>query len=83
MEHEEEEEDVDEGERDGVERGQEEDETIYPKSQQTKYERDDKLRESLYELRQMNQVFDGFLTSLEAARDHNEVSIEFQKLFIT
>jgi hypothetical protein len=83
VEHEEEEEDVDEGEEDAGGRGQEEDETIHPKSQQTKYERDDKLRESLYELRQMNQVFDGFLTSLEAARDHNEVSIKFQKLFIT
>lgn len=74
---------MDEGEEDAGGRGQEEDETIHPKSQQTKYERDDKLRESLYELRQMNQVFDGFLTSLEAARDHNEVSIKFQKLFIT
>lgn len=35
--------------------------------------RDDKLRESLYELRQMNEVFEGFLTALEAARGHNEV----------
>jgi hypothetical protein len=35
---------------------------------------DDKLRESLYELRQMNEVFDGFLIALEAARGHNEVS---------
>ncbi|CAD6582105.1 MAG: hypothetical protein TREMPRED_003173 [Tremellales sp. Tagirdzhanova-0007] len=33
---------------------------------------DDKLRESLYELREMNEVFDGFLTALEAARGHNE-----------
>ena len=39
--------------------------------------RDDKLRESLYELRQMNEVFDGFLNALEAARGHNEVRRPF------
>ncbi|ORX33513.1 DASH complex subunit Duo1-domain-containing protein [Kockovaella imperatae] len=33
--------------------------------------RDDVLRESLYELKQMNEVFDGFLGALEAARGHN------------
>ena len=38
---------------------------------------DDKLRESLYELREMNEVFDGFLTALEAARGHNEVNWTF------
>lgn len=36
-------------------------------------ERDDKLRESLYELRRMNDVFEGFLSALEAARGHNQV----------
>ena len=35
--------------------------------------RDDKLRESLYELRQMNEVFEGFLGALEASKGHNEV----------
>ncbi|KAK4686002.1 hypothetical protein P7C73_g4128, partial [Tremellales sp. Uapishka_1] len=35
-------------------------------------ERDDKLRESLYELRSMNEVFEGVLGALEAARGHNE-----------
>ncbi|GFZ49085.1 hypothetical protein JCM24511_06835 [Saitozyma sp. JCM 24511] len=35
-------------------------------------EREDRLRESLYELRQMNEVFDGFLSALLAARGHNE-----------
>ncbi|OCF33896.1 hypothetical protein I316_04238 [Kwoniella heveanensis BCC8398] len=34
--------------------------------------RDDKLRESLYELRRMNEVFDGFLGALEGVRGHNE-----------
>ena len=36
--------------------------------------RDDKLRESLYELRQVNEVFNGFLIALEAAKGHNEVT---------
>ena len=36
-------------------------------------EREEKLREGLYELRRMNEVFDSFLSSLEAARGHNEV----------
>lgn len=40
-------------------------------------ERDDKLRESLYELRRMNEVFEGFLGALEAARGHNEVSLNY------
>ncbi len=34
---------------------------------------EDKLRESLYELREMNEVFEGFLGALEAAKGHNEV----------
>lgn len=42
-------------------------------SAQSKTARDDKLRESLYELRQMNDVFEGFLTALESAKGHNEV----------
>lgn len=37
-------------------------------------DRDDRLRESLYELRRMNEVFEGFLGALEASRGHNEVS---------
>lgn len=36
--------------------------------------RDDRLRASLAELRGMNSVFDGFLTSLENSKAHNEVS---------
>ena len=42
-------------------------------SAQSSVERDEKLRESLYELRKMNEVFDGFLEALKAARGHNEV----------
>ncbi|WVQ97761.1 hypothetical protein IAU59_004875 [Kwoniella sp. CBS 9459] len=34
--------------------------------------RETKLRESLYELRRMNEVFDGFLGALEGVRGHNE-----------
>ncbi|WVF70123.1 hypothetical protein IAT40_004911 [Kwoniella sp. CBS 6097] len=34
--------------------------------------RENKLRESLYELRRMNEVFDGFLGALEGVRGHNE-----------
>lgn len=41
---------------------------------QSAVDREDKLRESLYELRSMNEVFDGFLNALEAAKGHNEVS---------
>lgn len=41
---------------------------------QSSAERDDKLRESLYELRKMNEVFEGFLKALEDAKSHNEVS---------
>ena len=37
------------------------------------HERDERLRESLYELRRMNEVFDGVLNALEAARGHNQV----------
>jgi hypothetical protein len=48
--------------------------TIHQRPRVADAERDDKLRESLYELRQMNEVFDGFLIALEAARGHNEVS---------
>lgn len=39
-------------------------------------ERDAKLRESLYELRKMNDVFEEFLSALEAARGHNQVRKE-------
>ena len=39
-------------------------------------ERDERLRESLYELREMNKVFDGFLGALEAARGHNLVRFQ-------
>lgn len=35
--------------------------------------RDEHLRTSLNELRRMNAVFEGFLSSLEASRDHAEV----------
>ena len=41
-------------------------------------ERDERLRESLYELREMNKVFDGFLGALEAARGHNLVCPQCQ-----
>lgn len=54
------------------------DQTIQPGSSRisatTSEARDQKLRESLYELRQMNEVFEGFLGALEASRGHNEVS---------
>lgn len=43
-----------------------------PRTQSTAA-RDEKLRESLYELREMNNVFEGFLSALEDARGHNEV----------
>lgn len=33
-----------------------------------------KLRESLYELRKFNEVFEGFIGSLEGVKGHNEVS---------
>ncbi|ORY25343.1 DASH complex subunit Duo1-domain-containing protein [Naematelia encephala] len=63
----------------GEEQGQHEDEqdhTIHPSttamSTVTRAQRDDKLRESLYELRGMNEVFEGFLSALEAARGHNQ-----------
>ena len=56
------------GEGEGVE-----EHTIHARPVQTSAEREDKLRESLYELRGMNEVFDGFLGALEAARGHNEV----------
>jgi hypothetical protein len=49
-------------------------ETIHPRIV-TSAEREDRLRESLYELRQMNEVFEGFLGALEAARGHNEVGV--------
>lgn len=50
------------------------DETVHYPTRVSSAERDDKLRESLYELRQMNEVFDGFLGALESARGHNQVS---------
>lgn len=34
-----------------------------------------KLRESLYELRKFNEVFEGFIGSLEGVKGHNEVSV--------
>lgn len=42
-------------------------------------DREEKLRESLYELRRMNEVFDGFLSALEAARGHNEVNFHINE----
>lgn len=36
-------------------------------------DRDEQLRASLFELRNMNDVFDGFLEALESAKGHNEV----------
>ena len=50
------------------------DETVHYAKRESNAEREDKLRESLYELRQMNEVFDGFLGALESARGHNQVS---------
>lgn len=68
--------DEEEGEVEGEGEG---DETINPAMhRQDPGARDDKLRESLYELRQMNEVFEGFLTALESARGHNEVSHSFK-----
>lgn len=37
-------------------------------------ERDEKLRATLFELRKMNEVFEGFLGALEGVKEHNEVS---------
>lgn len=37
--------------------------------------RDERLRESLYELRNINDTFEMFLGALESARGHNEVNI--------
>ncbi len=37
--------------------------------------RDDKLRATLFELRKMNEVFEGFLGALEGVKEHNEVSM--------
>ncbi|WVR04377.1 hypothetical protein IAU60_001379 [Kwoniella sp. DSM 27419] len=39
---------------------------------QTSAERETKLRESLYGLRKMNEVFEGFLGALEGVRGHNQ-----------
>lgn len=36
-------------------------------------DRDEHLRASLFELRKMNDVFDGFMEALESAKGHNEV----------
>jgi hypothetical protein len=64
-------------------RGDDEDQTIHANANigigssrtgQSSADRDERLRESLYELRSMNEVFDGFLNALEAAKGHNEVS---------
>ena len=79
-----EEEDGEEGEEEEGER--DDNETIHGSvatrfegkgKQQTSQEREDKLRESLYELRGMNEVFEGFLGALEGARGHNQVSQKF------
>lgn len=37
--------------------------------------RDERLRESLYELRNINDTFEMFLGALESARGHNQVSV--------
>ena len=50
-----------------------EDVTVHPSAPRSSAERDERLRESLYELRRMNEVFDGFLNALDLARGHNEV----------
>jgi hypothetical protein len=63
----------DEGDEPGAEGEGKGDQTIHASAQITAEERDDRLRESLYELRSMNEVFDGFLEALESARGHNEV----------
>ena len=65
----------DEEAEDGEEGNGEEDYTIHARPKMTAEERDDNLRQSLYELRNMNEVFDGFLDALESARGHNEVRI--------
>ena len=69
--------DEQEEQRDGEEQNEEGegDETVHYPTRVSNAEREDKLRESLYELRQMNEVFDGFLGALESARGHNEVSV--------
>ncbi|KAL7423298.1 hypothetical protein Q5752_002599 [Cryptotrichosporon argae] len=62
-------EDEDEGEHEQEEE-QEGDVTV--QYEPSSAEREDRLRESLYELRSINDVFDGFLGALEATRGHNE-----------
>jgi hypothetical protein len=74
-----------EGDHDAEEGEEGEDQTIHAGAESSRAatrpvstgERDDKLRESLYELRRMNEVFEGFLGALEAARGHNEVSLNY------
>lgn len=46
-----------------------------PSSTDPPSSREEHLRTSLAELRRMNTVFDGFLTSLEASRGHAEVCL--------
>ncbi|RXK42130.1 hypothetical protein M231_00487 [Tremella mesenterica] len=54
--------------KEGMGGEEEEENTIHPSYRQ----KEDKLREGLYELKRMNEVFDGFLNALEAAKGHNE-----------
>lgn len=61
---------------DGAEEGDGVDQTVHvpaAASRARSAQNEDKLRESLYELREMNAVFDGFLGALEATKGHNEV----------
>lgn len=60
--------------------GEEEDEErVRPQehSRQRDSDGETKLRESLYELRKFNEVFEGFIGSLEGVKGHNEVSSIF------
>lgn len=45
-------------------------------------QRDEKLKDSLYELRGMNDTFEVFLNALESARGHNEVCQYFLHLSV-
>ncbi|WVQ76749.1 hypothetical protein IAR50_006423 [Cryptococcus sp. DSM 104548] len=65
--------------QEGLDEGQEDDaEKTQSQSQSragetgTDSDRDKRLRESLYELRKFNEVFDGFIGALEGVKGHNE-----------